>query len=610
MRTYTQPHLGNQALLISQPRWLCRSTLMLALVCLSLVGCNSKQELDRVNQSATNSSTVDTAIDTNLNTSTDATRPRAEVLVLDSNQEKIESVIVTGSYVRSGRDIQGLPAPMILSSPSLASTSYMISDPSDYYYPGEEVNRENYLEVEENAIKVVSQSPVSTFSIDVDTAAYSNLRRMLMAEGRLPPNDAVRLEEMINYFDYDYAPATSMDQPLAVHTELATSPWNAHKQLLMIGIKGFEPAASERANANLVFLVDVSGSMQSDDKLGLVKKSLKLLVSQLNEQDRIALVVYAGAAGVVLKSTSASKQREIFNAIDSLHAGGSTNGEAGISLAYQIAEENFIEDGLNRVIIASDGDLNVGLSGIDELKEMISRKRQNGVALSTLGFGSGNYNYSLMEQLADVGNGSAAYIDGLNEARKVLVEQLQATLVTIAKDVKIQIEFNPDVVSEYRLIGYENRVLAQEDFLNDRVDAGEIGAGHTVTALYEIGLTGSQGNLISPSRYSQADSEPGNLHAAELAFVKIRYKLNGTEKSTQMEVAVLNQQVTNDIQEASDNFRFAAAVAGFGQLLQGGKYTNELSYNGVLELARMARGQDIHGYRSEFLNMVELAKVL
>ena len=354
------------------------------------------------------------------------------------------------------------------------------------YHPGPRVlaNTENYTRIDENEIKRVSESPVSTFSIDVDTAAYSNLRRMLTREGRLPPFDAVRLEEIINYFDYDYPSPDGLNQPLAITTEMMVSPWNPDNHLLMVGIQGFEPALDQRPNANLVFLVDVSGSMQSADKLGLVKQSLHLLVSQMSADDRIALVVYAGAAGVVLESTSADKKSKIRQAIDSLSAGGSTNGGAGIELAYRIAEENKIEDGINRVIIASDGDLNVGITSIEDLKELITRKRENDIALTSLGFGTGNYNYSLMEQLADVGNGNAAYIDSLSEARKVLVEEMQSTLLTIAKDVKIQVEFNPAVVSEYRLIGYENRVLNREDFRNDKIDAGEIGAGHTVTALY------------------------------------------------------------------------------------------------------------------------------
>ena len=479
------------------------------------------------------------------------------------------------------------------------------------YYPGPRVlaNTENYTRIDENEIKRVSESPVSTFSIDVDTAAYSNLRRMLTREGRLPPFDAVRLEEMINYFDYDYASPDSLTQPLAITTEMMVSPWNPDNHLLMVGIQGFEPALDQRPNANLVFLVDVSGSMQSADKLGLVKQSLHLLVSQMGADDRIALVVYAGAAGVVLESTSADKKSKIRQAIDSLSAGGSTNGAAGIELAYRIAEENKIEDGINRVIIASDGDLNVGITSIEDLKELIARKRENDIALTSLGFGTGNYNYSLMEQLADVGNGNAAYIDSLSEARKVLVEEMQSTLLTIAKDVKIQVEFNPAVVAEYRLIGYENRVLNREDFRNDKIDAGEIGAGHTVTALYEVSLIGSRGAMIPDRRYAQSDVETENF-SDELAYVNIRYKLPDADRSTEFGVAVRNQNSDSENLQATENIRFAAAVAGFGQLLRGGKHTADWDYDELLLLARQSRGEDEHGYRSELLRLVELAKIL
>ena len=479
------------------------------------------------------------------------------------------------------------------------------------YYPGHHlvVNTENYTRLNENQIKRVSESPVSTFSIDVDTAAYSNLRRMLTREGRLPPFDAVRLEEMINYFDYDYAAPDSLTEPLAINTEMMVSPWNPDNHLLMVGIEGFEPALDQRPNANLVFLVDVSGSMQSADKLGLVKQSLHLLVSQMSADDRIALVVYAGAADVVLESTSADKKSKIRQAIDSLHAGGSTNGGAGIELAYRIAEENKIEDGINRVIIASDGDLNVGITSIDDLKELITRKRENNITLTSLGFGTGNYNYSLMEQLADVGNGNAAYIDSLSEARKVLVEEMQSTLLTIARDVKIQVEFNPAVVSEYRLIGYENRVLNREDFRNDKIDAGEIGAGHTVTALYEVSLKGSRGGMIPDRRYARSDVETEGF-SDELAYVNIRYKLPDADRSTGFGVAVRNQNIDSENLQATENIRFAAAVAGFGQLLRGGKYTADWNYNELLLLARESRGDDEHGYRSELLRLVELAKIL
>ncbi|NKB33074.1 MAG: DUF3520 domain-containing protein [Pseudomonadales bacterium] len=478
-----------------------------------------------------------------------------------------------------------------------------------YYHPGSQIDRENYLELVENAVKRVAADPVSTFSIDVDTAGYSNIRRMLSREGRLPPHDAVRLEEMINYFDYRYPTPTSVEQPINIYTETMAAPWNADNQLLMVGMQGFEPESTELPNANLVFLVDVSGSMQSPDKLGLVKRSLQLLVNQMDEDDRIALVVYAGAAGMVLDSTSGAEKSKIINALESLHAGGSTNGAAGIQLAYRIAEENIIDGGINRVIIASDGDLNVGMTDIDELKELISKKRENGIALTTLGYGTGNYNYSLMEQLADTGNGNAAYIDTLSEAQKVLVEEMQSTLLTIAKDVKIQIEFNPNIVAEYRLIGYENRLLNREDFRNDKVDAGEVGAGHTVTALYEISLKGSQGALIPDLRYGNNGGEEVNF-GDELAYVNVRFKMPEESSSTEFGQAVTFEDVSESSVDATENMRFAAAVAGFGQLLRGGKYTNDWNYDDLLQLARESRGVDNHGYRSEMVKLVELAKVL
>lgn len=484
----------------------------------------------------------------------------------------------------------------------------MEADHGGYYY-GHQSNRENYLDVDTNSIKRVEVDPVSTFSIDVDTAAYSNLRRILTRDGQLPPHDAVRIEEMINYFDYDYASPDSLSNPLAIHTEVMTSPWNPANHLLMVGIKGYEQAADSRPDANLVFLIDVSGSMQSPDKLGLVKSSLQLLVSQMTANDRIALVVYAGAAGVVLDSTTADNKAEIIQALESLEAGGSTNGGAGIELAYRIAEANMIKDGINRVIIASDGDLNVGVTSIEDLKELVSKKRDNGVALTTLGYGTGNYNYSLMEQLADVGNGNASYIDTLSEARKVLVEEMQSTLMTIAKDVKIQIEFNPAVVSEYRLLGYENRLLQQEDFRNDKIDAGEIGSGHTVTALYEISLKGSRGAMLPDSRYATNRNVTPDRRD-ELAYVNIRYKLPAASASTEFGLPVAAPARSGDNAQASNNIQFAAAVAGFGQLLQGGKYTRDWDYEALLELARAARGDDEQGYRSEMLRLVELARVL
>lgn len=488
----------------------------------------------------------------------------------------------------------------------LKTTGYIMPPPA----PVVEQNRENYLEYDENPIVAVAEKPVSTLSIDVDTAAYSNMRRLLM-QGQLPPKDAIKAEELINYFSYPYPNPQNTNTPFSITTEIAPSPWNADKHLLHVGIQGYDVAEENIPPANLVFLVDVSGSMQSPNKLGLVKKSLKLLLKQLNQEDKVSLVVYAGAAGVVLEPTSAAEKHKIEQALDRLTAGGSTNGEAGIIEAYAMAQQGFIKGGINRVIIASDGDMNVGRFKLKALKELIEQKRKSGIALTTLGFGSGNYNYALMEQLADVGNGNAAYIDNLLEAQKVLVNEMTSTLLTIAKDVKIQIEFSPRV-KEYRLIGYENRLLKREDFNNDKVDAGEIGAGHSVTALYEISLTGRPGSL-EPLRYQHAANQATQSEtqfANELAFLKIRYKQPSGDKSQLIQQAVTMEQILDDLDKSSQRFQFSASVAAFAQQLRGGKYLGNYDYSQILSLARQSKGDDPYGYRGEFIKLVELAKNL
>lgn len=504
------------------------------------------------------------------------------------------------------------PAPKrTMGMEQMAQTAQLRSTGHDLFAhtPALYVDRENYLAIDHNGVQVVREHPVSTFSIDVDTASYANIRRMLAKDGRLPPSNAVRLEEMINYFDYQYPTPPSTDTPFSIHTELAPAPWSQKHHLLRIGLKGFQPDMVERPAANLVFLVDVSGSMRSPDKLGLVKQSLRLLVNQLTANDRIALAVYAGNAGMVLESTPGNQKAKIMTAIEGLQAGGSTHGSAGIHLAYQLAQQHLIKDGINRVIIASDGDMNVGTVSIEALKDLIERKRQLGISLTTLGFGSGNYNDALMEQLADVGNGHAAYIDSLKEAHKVLVNEMQSTLLTIAKDVKIQIEFNPNMVSEYRLIGYENRLLKREDFTNDRVDAGDIGAGHTVTALYEIVLKGSGGERVPHLRYGNSESTQTPT-TNELAFIKLRYKQPNADTSREVSQSITQMHSVREFGQSSDDFRFAASVAGFGQLLQGGTYTGDWTYNDALNVARNARGKDPHGYRSELVRLIELAQSL
>jgi len=463
-------------------------------------------------------------------------------------------------------------------------------------------HREQYQALADNPIHSVAEAPVSTFSADVDTGAYANVRRLLN-QGRLPPEGAVRLEEMVNYFPYDYALPTD-GSPFGVTTELAPSPWNPHTRLLRIGIKASDRAAAELAPANLVFLVDVSGSMDRREGLPLVKSTLKLLVDQLREQDRVSLVVYAGDSRVVLEPTSGREKAKIRTAIDQLTAGGSTAGASGIGLAYQMAQRAFIPKGINRILLATDGDFNVGISDFDSLKQMAVDKRKTGVSLTTLGFGVDNYNEHLMEQLADAGDGNYAYIDNLREARKVLVDQLGSTLAVVAKNVKLQVEFNPAQVSEYRLLGYENRALKREDFSNDKVDAGEIGAGHTVTALYEIVPKGEKG-WLEPLRYGNAESASSEK-SGELAMLRVRYQLpeGGNSRLIERPIALGSEG------KGSDDLRFAAAVAAFSQQLKEGRYTGDFSLKDTEGLARGARGDDPFGLRAEFVQLVELAQSL
>lgn len=471
--------------------------------------------------------------------------------------------------------------------------------------PSEPVNRENYAHFDDNSIKLVAESPVSTFSIDVDTGSYSNVRRMLNS-GQLPVGDAVRVEELVNYFSYDYPMPNNSNLPFSITTEVSVTPWNPDTLLMHIGIKGYDITNESMPPSNLVFLVDVSGSMNSPNKLGLLKSALKLLSRQMRDEDRISIVVYAGASGVVLDPVAGTESARISQALDSLTAGGRTNGAAGIRTAYQLAEQSFIKHGINRVLLATDGDFNVGTVSFEALKDLVEEKRKSGISLTTLGFGAGNYNDHLMEQLADAGNGNYAYIDTLNEAQKVLVDEMSSTLNTIAKDVKIQLEFNPAVVAEYRLIGYENRGLKREDFNNDKIDAGEIGAGHTVTALYEITLHNSKGKLVDPLRY--AEKPPVAMeHSDELALLRIRYKQPANNTSKLIEQTVQTSRIIDNLADSSDRFRFSASVAGFGQLLRGGKYTGKMKYDDILELARNARGTDAFGYRGEFISLVNLA---
>ena len=469
-------------------------------------------------------------------------------------------------------------------------------------------NTEEYDRIVDNPFVPVSQDPLATFSIDVDTAAYANVRRFLN-QRTLPPPDAVRIEEMLNYFTYDYAGPTG-EHPVRVHTEVAAAPWNPQHRLVRFGIKGREIPRDERASSNLVFLIDVSGSMRDRNKLELLKDGMKLLAEQLTENDRVAIVVYAGASGMVLPSTTGDKKEVVIRALDRLSAGGSTNGGAGIELAYNTAVRNFIEGGTNRVVLATDGDFNVGVTNNGVLTRLIEEKAKTGVFLSVLGFGTGNYNDAGLESLADQGNGNYAYIDTIKEARKVLVQEMGSTLITIAKDVKIQIEFNPAAVNAYRLIGYENRVLEHQDFNDDTKDAGEIGSDHTVTALFEIVPAGVEINLpgVDPLKYQTPTSTTGNAGNGELLTMKIRYKAPDGDTSRLMEVAVVDRQTR--LTDASDDYRFTTAVAGFGMLLRDSPHKGSVTFDDVIRIAEASKGADAEGYRAEFIELVRRARAI
>ncbi len=531
---------------------------------------------------------------------------------VSSDQTSVASQTLQESEVLRKTQL-GKTRQQVLSQPTL---QIAVKDPADSYtritrdnIALQQPSTEHYEAATDNPVIQTAKESVSTFSIDVDTGSYSNIRRFLQS-GNLPPMDAVRVEEMLNYFSYDYADNATVEQPFSVATELGTTPWNSRTQLLHIGLKGYVPEAADKKPANLVFLIDVSGSMDSPDKLGLLKSSISMLANELDENDTVSIVVYAGSSGVVLEPTAGDQHRTINKALSRLNAGGSTNGAEGIELAYELASNNSVEGGINRVILATDGDFNVGISDTDKLKQLISEKRNSGIAFTTLGFGTGNYNDHLMEQLADTGNGSYAYIDTLAEARKVLVDERHSTMMRIAGDVKIQVEFNPERVSEYRLIGYTNRRLNNEDFNNDKVDAGDIGAGHTVTALYEVALHGMGGEKNTPLRYKQAPSPSESEFSDELAQVRLRYKLPEESQSRLIQQAV--RDTLSDTQDAktSDNFRFSASVAALGQLLRDNKRMDNFSYQDVSELARGSKARDEYGYRSEFIRLVDMAESL
>ncbi|HEU4779651.1 MAG TPA: VWA domain-containing protein [Steroidobacteraceae bacterium] len=529
--------------------------------------------------------------------------------------EDLEAVIVTGTRnsVASARaPHKGLASPRAtatvggnLYSPPAPVLHGLISEQSAH--PVDE-GRDKFEKFDANPVRQVSDEPVSTFSADVDTASYSFVRRQLNF-GRLPQKDSVRVEEMVNYFDYAWPAANSAKTPFKPTVVVSDSPWGKGRKLIHIGIKGYEIERNQAPDTNLVLLIDVSGSMSSPDKLPLAVQSMELLLSSLKPADTVGIVVYAGAAGTVLEPTPVRDKQKIIDALRSLQSGGSTAGAQGIERAYQLAEANFRKGGVNRILLATDGDFNVGIAGTEELKGFIERKREKGIFLSVLGFGQGNYRDELAQALAQNGNGVAAYIDTLGEAQKVLVQEAGASLFTIAKDVKLQVEFNPATVAEYRLVGYETRALKREDFNNDAVDAGDVGSGHTVTAIYEISPVDSATRMLDKSRYAK---EPAAVSAtastSEYGYLKIRYKLpdSSTSQLIEQPILIVSRDVSQTIRR---DVQFSTAVAGFGQLLRGGSYTGAVKYDDIIREAQAAKGDDPFGYRTEFVQLVRKAKV-
>lgn len=530
--------------------------------------------------------------------------------------EMLEEVVVTGQAPKIERKSLSYSVKRVRgkhrSRRAEADASYgFLSAPSHYDRPQQQHNTEAYNTIHENTFLASTQHPLSTFSIDVDAASYSNVRRFLNQSQR-PPKDAVRIEEMVNYFTYDY-PQPKGENPFSVTTEVSEAPWNKKHQLLHIGLQGKKIPTENLPASNLVFLIDVSGSMSNQNKLPLLKSAFKLLTKQLRPQDKVAMVVYAGAAGVVLPPTDGNQSELIMAALDKLQAGGSTAGGAGIKLAYQLAEEHFVQDGNNRVILATDGDFNIGASSDAEMERLIESKRKSGVFLTVLGFGMGNYKDSKMEVLADKGNGNYAYIDNILEAKKVLVNEFGGTLFTIAKDVKLQIEFNPAKVKAYRLLGYENRLLADEDFNDDRKDAGELGSGHTVTALYEIipadgTAQANEVRKVDDLKYQSSTVDPKAYRSPDLMTLKLRYKRPSGSKSQLIEHVVKDQQMA--LSKTSDNFRFSASVASFGMLLRDSEFKGQANFQQVVAMAREAKGTDHEGYRAEFIRLVESSDLL
>ena len=527
--------------------------------------------------------------------------PKALETIAARREASPEAATVTGA---AAQDAAGASIGLAAPAPAAPPSALALAPPPPAQAWRSPENTERYAAIDANPVHVTAENPVSTFSIDVDTGSYANVRRMLES-GVLPPADAVRAEEFINYFDYGYLPPRSAGTPFSVTTELAPAPWNAQRTLMLVGLKGFEVPAAQIPASNLVFLIDTSGSMDDPRKLPLLVDAFKQLVPQLRARDRVSIVVYAGSAGLVLPPTPGDRHDEILAALDRLAAGGSTNGGDGIALAYAVAREAFVEGGVNRVILATDGDFNVGTTSQDALETLVAAQRRSGIALTTLGFGDGNYNDALAERLADVGNGNHAYIDSVQEARKVLVEEMSSTLLTIAHDVKVQVEFNPAQVAEYRLIGYENRLLRREDFNNDRVDAGDVGAGHDVTALYELTLVGQGGAASDPLRYAPARTLPA-AKGEELAFLKLRYKPSVGADSVLVQRPIRRGEIAA---HAGPRLSLAAAAAGFADALRGGAHLGDFGLADLRALARDAQ-DDAFGYREGLVALIDRAQAL
>ncbi|WP_394225425.1 vWA domain-containing protein [Pseudoalteromonas spongiae] len=534
---------------------------------------------------------------------------QAQTTIENKEVAEVEKITVMGSRLADVQTDGGVVEYMKASQPQVLMAApamrKRIAPPPPPEYFTQPLNQDNYLPSDSNGVFQAATTPLSTFSVDVDTGSYANVRSYL-SMGQKPPKDSIREEAFINYFDYNYRVPEDKSQPFATYTELAPAPWSDERHILRIGLQGYDLPVSERKPSNLVFLVDVSGSMHDKNKLPLLVQSLTMMVKQLSARDTVSLVTYAGNTQLVLSPTKGNEKQTIIDALQKLQAGGGTHGESGIKMAYQAAKKAFVKGGVNRIILATDGDFNVGTTNIDALKEMIADKRKQGISLTTLGFGRGNYNDAMMEQLANIGDGNHAYIDTLHEAQKVLLRQMSGTLQSIANDVKIQLEFNPAHVKEYRLIGYQNRLLKDEDFNNDKVDAGEIGAGHTVTALYELTLAGNKGQ-VDALRYQQKQVVSAS---EELLQVKIRYKLPGETESKLISQVVNKQQVLNDFDSASLDFKFAASVAAFAQKLKQSQYLGSMNYQDIATIAQANRGDDPFNYRGEFVNLVELASAL